>query len=429
LPRAKNKDKPKERDGVLEITPNYFRLRWREPDPANPGKTQRRIEFFHGTRKEAIDERIRLQGLALGGKSKPRRKTLQDLADEFMANRKKKGRRSRTLEFHDDNLRVRIIPGLGATSLIDRITPEMCEELLKSLRAANSKYGRPYSKESLGAFLRTMNAMFNYAKKEKYIEANPAADIRVPDLDDDPSKPPDITQIQNKIVAPVLTPVQRQQLILVAVDDEFYVAICLAIATGKRRGEILGIKWTDIDWKTGIILIYKSVQRIRGQGIKAGPLKGKRNGEKLVSFVVVGPEMLELLRQHREQQQRVKDALGKAYHDEGWVFPRHDGKMWGPKTFSNHVKKLYAKLGLPEILAEKLTLHNLRNDYTTARFDRGDDIKDIQFDLDHENVITTWGYNHDTVERKKKAALENESELRFPPLWCAGQHATVDPAI
>jgi site-specific recombinase XerD len=103
--------------------------------------------------------------------------------------------------------------------------------------------------------------------------------------------------------------------------------------------------------------------------------------------------------------------------------------MWDPKTFSNHVKDLFPKIGLPKGLAEKMTLHNLRDDYVTDRFSRGDDIGNIRFDVDHETILTTLGYTHETIEEKKKAASEREKGLTFLPLWCAGQHATVDPAI
>jgi site-specific recombinase XerD len=122
---------------------------------------------------------------------------------------------------------------------------------------------------------------------------------------------------------------------------------------------------------------------------------------------------------HREQQQGIKDSLGAVYHDEDWAFCRHDGKMWDPKTFTAHVKKLYAEIGLPE----SLTLHNLRDDYTTARIDRGASIEEVSEDLDHESVAKTRGYDHETVERKNKAALEIENGLNFPAPPLSGQYA------
>ncbi len=424
MPRAK---KPKLRvprkrgEGSVDVivVNQLYLLRWREPDPANPVKTHRRSKRFHGTETEAYREQRHLQSMADTGKCQPIRIMLQQLADEFLVDREMAGRRLRSLEFHGDNIRVQIIPGLGARSRIDQITSAMCLKFLVSLRSKNSRYGRPYSKNSIDAFRRTMNALFNFARRKKYIETNPVADIQLPD--GDPNAPPDIRQIQEDLMVPVLTAAQRQKLVVAAVEDEFYVAICLAIVTGKRRGEILGIKWADIDFETGQILIYKSVQRQRGKGIVPGPIKGKHHGQKKVSFVVVGPRMLELLRQHRERQQRTKEALGALYHDEDWVFCRPDGRMWDPKTFTAHVKKLYAEIGLPD----SLTLHNLRDDYTTARIDRGASIEEVSADLDHESVATTRGYDHETVERKKKAALEIESGLHFPAPPLAGQYANV----
>jgi len=255
-----------------------------------------------------------------------------------------------------------------------------------------------------------MNMVFNYAKKQKYIETNPVAGLVLPD--GDPNEPPDIQAAQKQLAAPVvLTNSWRQKFIEAAVEDEFYVAFCIAVENGKRRGEIWAIKWVDIDFETGAILIYKSLQRQRGQGIKPGPLKGKKNGEKKVSFIVVGPQVLDLLKQHRERQLEIQEAMGERNHDEGWVFCRADnGKPYDPKTFYKHFKRICAKIGLPA----SLKLHNLRDDYTTARVERGDSIEAISADLDHESITTTMGYVHETYEQKRKAALDVERDLHFP---------------
>jgi integrase len=75
-----------------------------------------------------------------------------------------------------------------------------------------------------------------------------------------------------------------------------------------------------------------------------------------------------------------------------------------------HFKIICAKIGLPA----SLKLHNLRDDYTTARVERGDSIEAISADLDHESITTTMGYIHETYEQKRKAALDVERDLHFP---------------
>jgi site-specific recombinase XerD len=75
-----------------------------------------------------------------------------------------------------------------------------------------------------------------------------------------------------------------------------------------------------------------------------------------------------------------------------------------------------------------LHLHNLRDDYTTARIDRGDDIKVVSEELGHESITTTKGYDRETYERKRKAALDAENELHFPEPPVAGQHSSASPA-
>ena len=104
------------------VVNQLYLLRWREPDSENPSKTHRRSKRFHGTETEAYREQRHLQSMADTGKCRPISMPLQQLADEFLADREFAGRRLRSLEFHGDNIRVQIIPGLGAKSRIDQIT-------------------------------------------------------------------------------------------------------------------------------------------------------------------------------------------------------------------------------------------------------------------------------------------------------------------
>jgi integrase len=235
------------------------------------------------------------------------------------------------LESYEDTLRVHVLPELGKC-LIDQVSPMMCFKLLMAKKSQVSKNGRPFSKVSINDMQTVMNMVFNYAKKQKYVETNPVADLVLPD--GDPNEPPDLQAIRTRLAKPaVLTHTWRQKFIEAAAADEFYVAFCIAIENGKRRGEIWAIKWVDIDFATGVILIYKSLQRQRGQGIKPGPLKGKKNGEKKVSFIVVGPQILELLKKHRERQLANKAAMGERYSDDGWVFCHPDSGMpYDPKV-------------------------------------------------------------------------------------------------
>lgn len=188
-----------------------------------------------------------------------------------------------------------------------------------------------------------------------------------------------------------------------AKDDYFYPAYLIAIFTGFRRGEILGLTWSDIDFKGGVINVEKAVQRLKGEGIDASSTKSDNS----IRFAVVPASVLVVLRRHRKQQLETKALMGEAYHDEGWVFCRPDGKQWDPKTFSAHFKKLAKRMGLPAAI----TLHHLRHNYVTHRHDLGHDLDEISQDAGHGNVAVTRIYDHETYERKKKAALELEAWL------------------
>lgn len=394
---------------ITEITKDNYLLRWYEPDPRSHQRSLR----FHGKKEDAAKELRRIQVMVEAGKCQPSAMTVNELSERFIDERILTCR-ARTIESYDDTLNAHILPVFGKLQLI-QVSSIALKKYLIAKRDQISKNGRPFSEVSIKDMHTVLKMLFYYGIKQRCLDVNPA-NFKLPNGDQ--NAPPDLEKVQDQ-TAPVLTPASRQRFINAAVDDEFYVAFCIAVENGKRRGEILGIKWLDIDFHTGKIMIYKSLQRQRGQGIKAGPLKGKKNGEKKVSFIVVGPQVLDLLKQHRERQLEIQDAMGERNHDEGWVFCRADnGKPYDPKTFYKHFKKICADIGL----SPSLKLHNLRDDYTTARVDRGDSIEAISADLDHESITTTMGYVHETYEQKKKAALDMERNLHFPEPPGAGQH-------
>ena len=157
----------------------------------------------------------------------------------------------------------------------------------------------------------------------------------------------------------------------------------IELATGLRRGELLGLKWTDIDWKNGIIKVRRQVARVDGQIVEA-PLKTK-NSYRAVS---ISPQAIEVL---REQKRKTNDQ---------YVFPSPNGGPISPDSVNNMLKRVLERAGIP-----KVRFHDLRHTFATIALQNGVDIKTVSGMLGHFSAgFTLDTYAHVTTGAQKEAA-------------------------
>ena len=157
----------------------------------------------------------------------------------------------------------------------------------------------------------------------------------------------------------------------------------IELATGLRRGELLGLKWQDIDWENGIIKVRRQVARVDGQIVEA-PLKTK-NSYRAVS---ISPQAIEVL---REQKRKTNDT---------YVFPSPNGGPISPDSVNNMLKRVLERAGIP-----KVRFHDLRHTFATIALQNGVDIKTVSGMLGHFSAgFTLDTYAHVTTAAQKEAA-------------------------
>ena len=157
----------------------------------------------------------------------------------------------------------------------------------------------------------------------------------------------------------------------------------IELATGLRRGELLGLRWQDIDWKNGIIKVRRQVARVDGQIVEA-PLK-TRNSYRAVS---ISPQAIEVL---REQKRKTNDT---------YVFPSPNGGPISPDSVNNMLKRVLERAGIP-----KVRFHDLRHTFATIALQNGVDIKTVSGMLGHFSAgFTLDTYAHVTTSAQKEAA-------------------------
>ena len=164
----------------------------------------------------------------------------------------------------------------------------------------------------------------------------------------------------------------------------------IELATGLRRGELLGLKWQDIDWKNGIIKVRRQVARVDGQ-IEEAPLKTKNS----YRTVTISQQAIEVLKQQ------------KAKTNDQYVFPSPNGGPISPDSVNNMLKRVLERAGIP-----KVRFHDLRHTFATIALQNGVDIKTVSGMLGHFSAgFTLDTYAHVTTSVQKEAAQTIENIL------------------
>ncbi len=183
---------------------------------------------------------------------------------------------------------------------------------------------------------------------------------------------------------------QLQAFLTEAKATGVYEMYYIELATGLRRGELLGLKWQDIDWKNGIIKVRRQVARVNGQIVEA-PLKTK-NSYRTVS---ISPQAVEVLKTQR------------AKANDQYVFPSPNGGPISPDSVNHMLKRVLERAGIPKVRS-----HDLRHTFATLALQNGVDIKTVSGMLGHFSAgFTLDTYAHVTTAAQKEATQTVENVL------------------
>jgi integrase len=178
--------------------------------------------------------------------------------------------------------------------------------------------------------------------------------------------------------------------------------VILAVTTGLRRGELLGLRWQDVDLDGGKLAVRQSLEQTRaGLAFKQPKTqKGRRT-------VTLPPMTLEALRRHKAEQARERLLLGPAYADHGLVLAQADGRPLNPDEVTRAFKRLVKKVGI-----RSLSLHKLRHTHATLLLGANVHPKVVSERLGHATVgITLDTYSHVLPNLQEEAARKIDALL------------------
>ena len=199
------------------------------------------------------------------------------------------------------------------------------------------------------------------------------------------------------------TPVQLRQFFDGIAHHRLAAAYVLAATTGMRRGEVLGVRWRDIDFKSRRLHVQQTVLSVEYK-LTFGRPKTKRGERK----IALDPETIRVLREHGRRQQQEKALLGDGYHEQDLVFAREDGAPVHPDYFSQTFDRTVKRLGLP-----KIRLHDLRHTHATLGLAAGVDAKVMSDRLGHATSAFTQDIYMHAIPAKEEAAAEQIADLVF----------------
>jgi len=165
----------------------------------------------------------------------------------------------------------------------------------------------------------------------------------------------------------------------------FHPAVAFALYTGARRGEVLGVRWSDIDFESNIVTIRRSLTRTHRRGLF---FKEPKNGK---SREIAMPCILtEILKRYRVMQNKERNIVGTKCEENDLVFTRPDGSLVNPRTFGNRVPELAVRAKVTPI-----TAHCLRDTSASLLAKNGVPLEVVSKRLGHADIrVTAKRYLH-----------------------------------
>lgn len=195
---------------------------------------------------------------------------------------------------------------------------------------------------------------------------------------------------------------QVLQLLQAAEGTRMRVLFRIAVTTGLRQGEILGLKWSDLDWQTGRLQIQRQVQRRKGEGLVFCEPKSA-SGRRVVSL---GEKTIAILREHREKQYKERVQAGDKWQENDLIFPTPIGTPQDCANVLKAYKRCLEKAGLPD-----LRFHDLRHTAATLMLQQEINPKVVQERLGHSDISLTLNTYSHVLPSMQEEAAEKMDEL------------------
>jgi len=341
---------------------------------------KRKRKYIYGkTRKEVADQLKALHREMAGGvNATTDRQTVKTFLARWLTEVAAHRNKLRTHEGYERIIELYLNPYLGRI-LLAKLTPEDVQRMINALVA---KKLAPNTIRNIRAVLRRA---LNQALRWRLVAFNAAALAEIPRIEQEEMSALDETQ--------------ARALLRALKGDRLEVLYRVALSLGLRRGEVLGLRWLDVDFDLATLEVVQTIQRTRTKGLIIGTPKTKSS----LRTLSIPAVLLVALKLHKERQDQ--EGLENPH---GLVFISTKGTPLDPDGIPHAFKKFVKAANLPDAIH----FHSLRHSCATLLLAQGVPMYVVKDILGHSQISTTMRYTHPTSETMRDAAAE--MDVLFP---------------
>ncbi len=355
-------------DGIRKRGNNTWEVRVSLGWDERTSRYRRTQATVHGTRADAERKRRELLvALDKGVFVDPSRQSLAEYLEDWLKFCEQKRLSPSTVEGYSGSCHRYIIPALGSLPL-QKVTPAHIERFYTDTLEKGSGRG-PVSERTVLHAHRVLHAALRRAVRLRLLAANPCEAV----------EPPRPKKSEMKALSEAEV-VSMMSLLEAEGDELLYGVVVTAVMTGLRRGEILGLKWTDIDLAGGTLTVRRSLLKISKE---KEPILKEPKTARSRRTISLPRRAVDELRTHKTKQARERLMCGAGYRDEDLVFAGPDGSPFDPTKVSQRFLAFRREHGI------EARFHDLRHTHATLMLKAGEPVKVVADRLGHATAMLT----------------------------------------
>lgn len=264
---------------------------------------------------------------------------------------------------------------------------EVCKSLGLKLNSHFAPVGeiKPLSNLTILHYHRLISSMLTDAVQWQLILSNPAERVEPPKADREEAE-----HYDEDMLTKMLMLLENEPL-------KYRVMVLLAVYTGLRKGEVMGLEWSDVDFENSILRIRQSSQYVPGSGTITKSPKNETSAR-----IITLPDIaVNMLKEYKAKQNEDRLEMGDLWQNTDRLFVQPDGRPMHPDSISKWFSKFIKDNNLP-----KLTFHGLRHSNASLLIGQGVDVRTVSGRLGHAKTSTTVNIYAHMLKKSDREAAE-----------------------
>jgi integrase len=339
------------------------------------GKRRQRSKSFKTKREAQAAMTTWLAEIDKGAAVDRSRQTVADLLRYWLDTYARPNVRPKTLQLYEDTIDRHLVPGLGHVP-VQKLTAAAVQAFYAERLAAG------VSAWAVAACHQRLKQALTMAVRLGIVAGNVCAMVRPP-------------RVRHREMTTWDADQARRFLAVASTGSAYGPIWMVALATGMRRGELLGLRWQDVDLERGTVHVRQSVGRVRGKMVLSQPKS--RAGKRVIPLQAA---VVAALRDHKVRQNERRLVLGAAWEDHDLVFAAASGRPINPSNLRRDFMTLAKRAGVPVI-----RIHDQRHTYATLGLSTGASLKALSESMGHaQTSITINTYAHALPHQRREVA-------------------------